>query len=727
MNLLNADRAVKDICEVKDGKSFFFMVGAGISRPPVPAAREMITEWKKIAEQAGRLPDIVDSDSLSQYETFFKSAFTSNRARQDYIKTKIQDQLLPCASYKLAKIVNDGRLTRIVVTTNFDTFLFKALGYLGADPLLYDHPQTARARFLPTRDEPQLLHVHGTYLFYDCANLKGQITGVTASMHELLAQLLAERSPIIIGYSGWPEDVFMTALKQRLQSGITLANNIYWFCYRQEELKDLPDWLRTHPDVFFVVPEDKSDTAESGAKFERRNAVSISSFSETTLPALEVFDRFIDVLDLQPSEMDTDPVNFFIKRLQNAIPGLNDAVIASISEFVKSKRLGYQALEEIKSSLALRNHKEASVSACRLANEIGVKYSDCALAKELAEITLNLAAQFPGDSKEVVCLYDSVAKVAQWLQASGSADTSVRALVARAWSANGLVSLERKDYAKALGYFDCVITTFGNDSDPAVLDPVTSSTVNKGVALCRWHEPSQENEESKSILALYDSIIDRYQNSQALAFRESLASAKVNKAYLLSMIGRQQDSVRLYNEVIDEFRGAIEPAIREHVARAMINKAFRTGARHQPDDTRAAIELYKQVVDEFPTAWKPSMRAKLALAWNGLGFQRLLLAKFLLQASQDATETLKAALNAIEKAKEFDDNSWLILGNEAYISFLLGHKEKARASLALALQLGGEQCRQAELSDTAVYPLEDDAEFKAWLNDRNAAAHSSGL
>lgn len=725
MNLLNADRAVKDICEVKDGKSFFFMVGAGVSRPPVPAAREMISEWKQIAEQAGRLPGTVNGDSLSQYETFFKSAFTSNRARQDYIRTKIQDQLLPPASYKLAKIVHDGRLTRIVVTTNFDTFVFKALGYLGADPLLYDHPQTAKARFLPMRDEPQLLHVHGTYLFYDCANLKGQITGVTASMLELLEQLLAERSPIIIGYSGWPEDVFMSALKKRLESGITLANNVYWFCYRQEELKDLPDWLRNHPDVFFVVPEDKSDSAETGATFDRRNAVSISSFSETTLPALEIFERFIDVLDVQPSEIDIDPVNFFIKRLQNALPGLNDSVITSISEYVKSKRQGYQALEDIKCSMAVRNYSEASVHACRLANDIGVKYSDSGLAKELAEITLSLAAQFPGDSQEVACLYDSVAKIAHWLQSEGMADSSVRALVARAWSANGLVLLERKEYAKAIDYFDRVITMFGKDSDSAVLDPVTSSIVNKGIALCRLHEPTQENEESAAIQALYDSIIDRYQNSQALAFRESVASAMVNKAYLLSMIGREEESMQLYNAVIDEFRGALEPAIREHVARAMINKAFSAGAKRR--DTRAAIELYRQVVNEFPTAWKPSMRAKLALAWNGLGFQRLLLAKSQLQASQDATETLKAALNAINKAKEFDDNSWLILGNEAYISFLLGDKEKAHASLALALQLGGEQARQAELSDTTVYPLQNDTEFKSWLQDQNAAAQSSGV
>ena len=49
-----------------------------------------------------------------------------------------------------------------------------------------------------------------------------------------------------------------------------------------------------------------------------------------------------------------------------------------------------------------------------------------------------------------------------------------------------------------------------------------------------------------------------------------------------------------------------------------------------------------------------------------------------MQASQNATETLEAALDAIDNAKKFDSDSWLIIGNEAYISFLLGDKEKAR-------------------------------------------------
>ncbi len=720
--LLNADRAINEICSIQDREAFFFMVGAGISRPPVPTAREMIAEWKDTAEKAGRSPASTGGDALDLYEAFFKHAYTSNGMRQDYMRKKIQDQLLPPANYKLAKIVNHGCLTKIVVTTNFDTFLFKALGYLGSDPLLYDHPETAKARFEADRDEPQLLHVHGTYLFYDCANLKAQIAGRTSSMLDLLGQILADRSPLVVGYSGWPEDVFMTALKSRVDSGRALRNNVYWFCYRQEDLIALPDWLRNHPDVFFVVPEDKSNPGETRATFTHRNSTSVSAASETTLPAEEIFERFINVLRVPPSAIDIDPVNFFISRLKGVLLGFNDANVASISKIVKAMREGYEKLEAIKQYLTLQRYAEASALACELSAAIGFKYSDSTLAQELAEIIWKIAAEMSSDSKEVVCLYESVARLGQWLQSAGISDVSVRSLIAKAWAATGVAFLEQEAYERAIDSFDRVIATFANDEETAVLDPVTSSTVNKGIALCRWHEPKEQNAVYKEIEALYDSVIDRYEDAPELAFRESLASAKVNKAFLLSIVGRQEDAVRIYNEVIDQFSGAVEPAIGEHVARAMINKAFSIGCKHQPDSTRASIALYRRVVEEFPSASRPSMRAKLALAWNGLGFQRLLLAKWQLRQRQDATATLNDAFSAIKKAQEFDANNWLILGNQAYILFLQGKKADAHRCLALAFQSGGQEVRQAELSDTAVYPLETDAEFKAWLNDKNAFA-----
>jgi hypothetical protein len=53
----------------------------------------------------------------------------------------------------------------------------------------------------------------------------------------------------------------------------------------------------------------------------------------------------------------------------------------------------------------------------------------------------------------------------------------------------------------------------------------------------------------------------------------------------------------------------------------------------------------------------------------------------------------------------------MILGNEAYIEFLSGNKDKARAILIEAIRVGGERTRQGEINDTEVYPVPADTEF----------------
>ncbi len=71
-------------------------------------------------------------------------------------------------------------------------------------------------------------------------------------MASLPDRVLSRRSPLVIGYGGWDGDVIMTALKRRLQS--PLPHNLYWFCYRRSDLDSLPPWLKSHRQVYFVVP-----------------------------------------------------------------------------------------------------------------------------------------------------------------------------------------------------------------------------------------------------------------------------------------------------------------------------------------------------------------------------------------------------------------------------------------------------------------------------------------
>ena len=74
----------------------------------------------------------------------------------------------------------------------------------------------------------------------------------------LLAQILKTKSPIVIGYSGWEDDVIMSKLRERLAYA-ALPYKLIWFCYSGNDYEKLPGWLKENEEVVFVLPETKKD------------------------------------------------------------------------------------------------------------------------------------------------------------------------------------------------------------------------------------------------------------------------------------------------------------------------------------------------------------------------------------------------------------------------------------------------------------------------------------
>jgi hypothetical protein len=104
---------------------------------------------------------------------------------------------------------------------------------------------------------------------------------------------LRSRAPLVVGYSGWEQDVIMQALRQRLQSG--LRHQLYWFLYNEHSGHDLPGWLRDHPNVRFVV-------------------------DERTLPAERVFEALLRAFRVAAPALTRDPLRFFAERLRATAP-----------------------------------------------------------------------------------------------------------------------------------------------------------------------------------------------------------------------------------------------------------------------------------------------------------------------------------------------------------------------------------------------------------------------
>lgn len=336
VDLITAAGHIKQVCDenvaMGERLPFFFLVGSGLSYPQVPLAsrieetcKALSREHKRDAEPAGRR--LIDT-----YSHWFDQAYPHPIERQRYLRSLIEGKSISHANFRLAHLLLEKRIATLVVTTNFDDFLSRALDLFGRAHIVCDHPRTVE-RINAEADDIQIVHVHGTYWFYDCCNLAGEIeersrtsTENSLTMASLLDTVLARRSPLVLGYGGWEGDVVMSALRRRLQN--RLPYNLYWFCYREDEIASLPKVLTDHPDVYFVVanrqaaegvpvqavvgdPPNNSEVTEKALNYEG---------SEQVLPAQKVFDELIRVLNLGAPELTRDPLGYFAGHLKRSLP-----------------------------------------------------------------------------------------------------------------------------------------------------------------------------------------------------------------------------------------------------------------------------------------------------------------------------------------------------------------------------------------------------------------------
>ena len=247
---------------------FFFMVGAGISHPPLPLAAEIQARCKEKAHEYGKDAPPPSSAPIDAYSYWFEQAYPHPEHRQRFLRGLMEKSPISPANFRLAYLLLESTVANLVVTTNFDDFLSRALTLFGRRHIVCDHPQTLERIDLRSEDV-QILQIHGSYWFYDCCNLRGEISdrarsspSTSFTTPSMLDAILQAHSPLVVGYSGWEGDVFMTALQRRLAAA--LRTNLYWFCYRRRDADALPAWLRASPNVYAVVPEERAPAGAVG-------------------------------------------------------------------------------------------------------------------------------------------------------------------------------------------------------------------------------------------------------------------------------------------------------------------------------------------------------------------------------------------------------------------------------------------------------------------------------
>ncbi|SIR68643.1 SIR2-like domain-containing protein [Peribacillus simplex] len=325
--ILNLNQAIYEIKEALSERNnpFYFIVGAGISYDSIPLAKDIIELCKNKIKQSNATFNL--SENLSgaeEYSFWLEKAYPQPISRQRFFRTLIENKNITPANFRLAHLLAYSKLGNIVVTPNFDDFLARALNHFNVKHITCDHPDTA-FKVNSESEDIQIVHVHGSYLSYDCCNLTPEIIArnkgseiTTNTMASLLERIGESISPLVIGYSGWENDVIMTSLRKRLQSR-RLPYNLYWFCYSYNALNNLPQWLKEHNDIVFVIPEKNSVITKHDDHQDKNEHIIVDApaklviQNEPTLSAHIVFDRLVNALDLPEPEITQDPINFLIK------------------------------------------------------------------------------------------------------------------------------------------------------------------------------------------------------------------------------------------------------------------------------------------------------------------------------------------------------------------------------------------------------------------------------
>lgn len=249
-------------CDNNEKFPYFLIVGAGVSYPEIPLASDIIKickkkcssnvnydNWKKECECKN-----VDDE----YSFWLAKAFPSKENRRQFFSEIILNAKITSSNFQIANILVSRKLFNLIITTNFDNQIEQSLNLLNFFDYYSSTNVIDNMSINLRSNDVQIVHVHSDYRNYDFKNLKEEIAYESVgygilSMKELVVDALKNRSPIIIGYSGWENDLIMTAIKERLS--YDPPYKYYWFCYNQADYDKLPSWLKDNHNVTFIVPE----------------------------------------------------------------------------------------------------------------------------------------------------------------------------------------------------------------------------------------------------------------------------------------------------------------------------------------------------------------------------------------------------------------------------------------------------------------------------------------
>ena len=113
---ISLEAAASEIHQECEGLSdskllYFFLVGAGISKPPVKLASEIIDDCREVAKKYRRDIEPNDKSLVNAYSHWFKLAYPALNHRRGYLESLIRDRNISQANFRLAHLLLEKKIT----------------------------------------------------------------------------------------------------------------------------------------------------------------------------------------------------------------------------------------------------------------------------------------------------------------------------------------------------------------------------------------------------------------------------------------------------------------------------------------------------------------------------------------------------------------------------------------------------------------------------------------
>lgn len=217
---------------------------------------------------------------------------------------------------------------------------------------------------------------------------------------------------------------------------------------------------------------------------------------------------------------------------------------------------------------------------------------------------------------------------------------------------------------------------------------------------------------AEDALDAYDQFIERFADSKELVLQKLVADAWISKSITLGRLNHSEDALSSYNQLIEHLE---KRYLKGYMATALWNKSV---VLHRLNRDEEMFRVYDQLIERFANSGVLTERGHVARAFNAKGDQQMMLAKKNWQDQSTAKEQLNRAKHYLQQALERADKACcvsMVLGNLAYVEFLLGHPDAATIHLRKALEKAGNKRYHAILEDIATYPIAPDTTFRALL------------